>query len=745
MRRVARARWPEAAYSGAANVEGREYDGVFETDDVVHFVECTTLRTKEKAQNDIAKLATRVRRVLSTHQRLAQGWFITASEPTPDQRGVADKYKDVTIRVLSFDQFRAELIDAAGYIRDRTNYGFGSARDPETGASEVREEYVAVELVPDQRGEALTAAGLAARVADGGRVALLGDYGAGKSMTLRDVFLRLAGEYRRGRATRFPIHLNLRDHQGQSDPTEALERHARRVGFPRPDHLVRAWRAGDAYLLLDGFDEIAAQGWAGPTRRLRDLRRRAVELVRQFVKQTPQPSGLLVAGREHFFDSPTEMATALGVEAFAIYRVGEFSDEQLRTYLERRGWADAIPEWVPSRPLLLSYLASRGLLVDVLTIPAGSPSAAAWDKLLDRICEREAEIEAGIDGATVRNVLERLATIARQSLDGLGPLLFDEISNAFSTVCGYNPDDRGMVLLQRLPGLGVRDAETGSRQFIDATLADTARAGDVVAYIGEPFEVNIDATGWLAQLDRIGVEVAAANLQRSEVSPGKIVTALDRAASLPGGSPLAADVARISLELQFMLSAKRGVFVSEVWVPELRLDSADASLDSVEFQDCVIDFLEYPPDGPPSAQLPTFRRCSFGTIAGRSSARDVPPERFIECEFDHFEDESKTTNSILQLALPLGSRVALTILKKLYMQRGSGRKENALFRGLDPRAKALVPGVLALLQREGLMVRSRLGDEVVWQPVRGQASRARRLVESPSASDALLASAGRVE
>jgi hypothetical protein len=75
VRRVTRARWPLAEYSGAANIEGREYDGVFETDDVVHFVECTTMRTKDKAEKDVTKLIARVRSVVGNRQRLAQGWF----------------------------------------------------------------------------------------------------------------------------------------------------------------------------------------------------------------------------------------------------------------------------------------------------------------------------------------------------------------------------------------------------------------------------------------------------------------------------------------------------------------------------------------------------------------------------------------------------------------------------------------------------------------------------------------------
>ena len=39
---------------------------------------------------------------------------------------------------------------------------------------------------------------------------------------------------------------------------------------------------------------------------------------------------------------------------------------------------------------------------------------------------------------------------------------------------------------------------------------------------------------------------------------------------------------------------------------------------------------------------------------------------------------ARTTDSVLSLDLPLGVRVLLTVLKKLYERRGSGRRENAL-------------------------------------------------------------------
>lgn len=94
VRRIARALWPSAEFSGAAIMEGKEIDGVFETEDVIHIVEATTSRRKEKAQQDTTKLS----KLINVHKgksgtRAVRGWFITRDEPTADQRKVAEKYK----------------------------------------------------------------------------------------------------------------------------------------------------------------------------------------------------------------------------------------------------------------------------------------------------------------------------------------------------------------------------------------------------------------------------------------------------------------------------------------------------------------------------------------------------------------------------------------------------------------------------------------------------------------------------
>lgn len=87
VRRIARARWPAADRGGAAIIDGRERDGVFETEECIHLIEAVTSRKLEKAPDDIRKLtslATKFQRTTST--KAVRCWFVTRDEPTPDQR-----------------------------------------------------------------------------------------------------------------------------------------------------------------------------------------------------------------------------------------------------------------------------------------------------------------------------------------------------------------------------------------------------------------------------------------------------------------------------------------------------------------------------------------------------------------------------------------------------------------------------------------------------------------------------------
>lgn len=539
------------------------------------------------------------------------------------------------------------------------------------------------------------------------------------------------------------MYLNLRDHYGQTDPAEIIERHARIIGFEHPSHLVRAWRAGYVLLLLDGFDEVTGLSVQGLWRKLRDNRYRTMEPVRRLMSEHPMGLGLAIAGRAHFFDTDAERQTALGTVDFQELSLNEFSEDQLQEYFKLLRLSGAVPAWLPSRPLLVAYLASTGLLETVVgQWAANVEPSAGWNLLLDRITNREAQIGAGIDGPTVRRILERLASRARSVPDGLGSLAPNDVTEAFRDVCGYPPDERGMLLLQRLPGLGIEQGEAETRRFIDESFVEACRAGDVYAFAENPYDGSIFTGSLECAAGSLGVSVAAARFQSSAFSTAKLTTAIVRACSL-GNNYLAADLVLAAIEAGHEITSE--IYVKEVLVARVDFSAEMPCAKGVHFQNCLFGEFGLDPEIE-SVRMPRFNGCFIATLDGRVSEADLPPDVFRDCAFDAFASGAGTTDQVLDLQLPLGVRVLVTVLKKLFERKGRGRRENALYRGLDHRARRLVPEVLQLLKANGIAFPCRRGVETIWLPDRSARARAGKIASSPSVKgDSLVLAAAKLE
>lgn len=186
VRRIARARWPQAEYGGAAMVDGRERDGIFETEDVVHYVEATRSRREEKARDDTKKIfSMMLEQQKQRSMKGAVGWFVTHDEPTADQREAVRQHGKGQVKAVSFSQFQQALVDVPQYLAKRENHFFGSIADPTTGQLKPQVDYIPLDLTALATADPLDTATLASGISSGESYVLLGDYGAGKSMTLR--------------------------------------------------------------------------------------------------------------------------------------------------------------------------------------------------------------------------------------------------------------------------------------------------------------------------------------------------------------------------------------------------------------------------------------------------------------------------------------------------------------------------------------------------------------------------------
>ena len=331
------------------------------TEDLVHLVECTTDNRMAKFQADVSRLIS-AKRYLEGRGETVKLWAVGRDEPTPQQRTHA---RENGVTAQSFQEFKRRLLDSQQYLESRWQYRFGSTSDPENGSSHLAdEEWVEQPLIPTGSDESFSVGDICDLLKEGKTVVLVGPFGAGKSLTVREVFRQLRRNYYRDRTERTPIAINSRDHWGQSEIDEILQRHANRVGFDKPSQLVRAWNAGQLLPLLDGIDELASPVMAIGEGAIERSRTEALKVIQAFMLDARGRTGVLLTGRDHYFNSIDQARRLMRLPNDAIFvDVGEFSEDQCTEYLRRKGIESTLPTWLPRKPLLLGYLASRKLLL----------------------------------------------------------------------------------------------------------------------------------------------------------------------------------------------------------------------------------------------------------------------------------------------------------------------------------------------------------------------------------------------
>lgn len=745
--RIARAKWPQNAYAGSALIDGRERDGVFETDDAVHFIEATTSRSQEKARNDTKKLhQIVVNKIKENPIKGARGWFITSEEPTADQRKEVERNGKGQVVALSFAQFQQSVVDVGAYLAARANHSFGSVKNPKISEDKSyiipdnEIDYVPINLVNRADDKQWSISEICRGLHDGRKFVLTGQFGAGKSMTMRQIFKEMRTEYLRGNTSLFPVYINLRDHTGQNEAVEVIERHARKIGFESPASLVRAWRASFCVLLLDGFDELTAFGiQRANINKLRVIRRTALEAVRQIVKETPSNTGVIVAGRDHFFADKNETEGSLGLEGEVTHlSTTEFTEEQVQQFLKVKanGNVKKLPAWLPTKPLFVSYLAAHDLIDNVINDDSLLDSAAGWDYLIDQICERESLIDKRyLDGPTIRKILARLATYARASEDGLGPLRVDDLKRAYTHVCGFEPDDQAWLILHRLPGLVIHEFEEDTRKFIDGEMVAVYRAGDFIDFVNDPVAsvADHDLMNAFSQADKtIGNHAIAIASRKLEVNfdTANLRYIISVIPSSIDFNILYADLVKLAIDKRIAIPFNiivDGVFFQP---DSFELSGELENLNGLRFQDCYFEELEYYPDN--LDKSPLFVNCVIKNFVGNYSNNDLPSKYFVNTDVTSFENAAQTNASIRNVdALSVGEKVLLTVLRKLFIQSLGGRSQTALYRGLDTSEKQFVDPVLKILEQKEIAHIYSKKDGTVWIPVRSKLGYIKDLIAKP--------------
>ena len=127
-----------------------------------------------------------------------------------------------------------------------------------------------------------------------------------------------------------------------------------------------------------------------------------------------------------------------------------------------------------------------------------------------------------------------------------------------------------------------------------------------------------------------------------------------------------------------------------------------------------------------------LKACVAEKLFGVTSANGLPS--WANVEADQYV-EVQNVASIRRLGLKPAQEILVTIVRKTFFQKGAGRKEEALLRGLGRKGAAgLAHRVVNLLLNEGLL-RSFPGSEgTVYTPERSHANRMRKMLDELNVS-----------
>lgn len=538
----------------------------------------------------------------------------------------------------------------------------------------------------------------------------MGEFGSGKSRCIMEAFRSLATEDE----SFPPIAINLRESYGAKKFSRLVGEHLDSLGLSEfSDSVVRSIRRGQQITLLDGFDEIGSQPWSGDANQLREVRKRSLEGVRDYIANCGK-AGLLITGREHYFSSNDEMAECLGAslsEFLVLKAPDEFSAEELTKYLSENTNLRKIPDWVPRKPLICQLLARLSSEEVARLESTADGELEFFESVFDAICARETRLNPAIYKDSLKSVLLRLAQQTRQKYANSELITTEEINKIFFEVTGAAPIDEAAQLLQKLPYLGRTGDGGAMRVFVDNYAKDGLR-GIALAQSIQRSDKEIARQQWVQPLEDLGLRMLtrATNL-------GSEVEKYAKNCGAQGNSQVICDYLAATILLKNGLIDFKNLYVTDGRIsnlPIIDIQLKGLNLSGVEIGELTIEGGEFD-----SVQ---FTDCTIDTLKGVSdlSAFD---EVFANCSVGKSEEASSSAR-ISELNITDAHKTLLAILKKLFFQKGKARKEEALLRGAERYwDKAAASAAIQYMLRENIISEARGIDGKLFVPERAHARR----------------------
>lgn len=718
IRDIASYRWNCSATT--ETIAGVKCDCVLKPDvDQYIIIEITEESSLTKVRNDITKLAT-VRLSLMQNGIFAKCYFVMKDIPTDSMRAAGEGQR---VFIRSAEEFQNEYFEYKSYVYIRKQKQFGSLINIETGEPE-NNTYIDVLYLNKRTGQELGINDIVDLLKKGKKVILKGDFGLGKSRCVKQIFDIMTQDTVRNP---YVISINLRDHWGSKRATEILDRHFADLGL-NARNFIKTYEKPNIVYLLDGFDEIGTQSWSSDPRRMQYIRRISVCALKDLLQKVQ--GGVLITGREYYFNSDNEMFNSLGLseeQTVLLECHREFTEDQLLNYiiqnlpsLKDKGDLKSLPLWFPKRPLVIQLLLKYA--GDIFSVNyALDDMCGFWYAFLSKICEREANIYPTLNPEIIKNVLLYLSNFTRSSTSNTGPISQTDLSNAFEFASGFSPSDESSIMLQRLPSLGRISADSPDRQFLDGFILNGLRAENIIQ-LSKSWDTSILATEWKYPLDTTGLQILSEYISKDSKRLDTFIT-MARKASTAANKVLASDIVSALCLLDVDYLDFKDICIRDGYFSYLSFEGKE--IKRLTLLDCGIERINL--TNSKFLDQVQIKDCIISTVYGVSSLKSIPDE-FVNCSIENYETLA-TTTLIRRANLSISQKLLVEMLRKIFFQPGAGRKEAALLRGMGATAnKQLSEKILGKLMDEGLVTRHRGDEGYIYKPVRSKTGRITQII-----------------
>ena len=693
VRSIAALRWKCIAVP--EHLGGIDFDAVLRPSaEEIILIEISKNESLDKVRSDISKIDS-YRRSCIDSGIVCRGFIVFEEAPT---RSMIETGQANHVRVLSLNDFFLLFFNFSSYVELRNAQPFGSSLNPFSGEKDLS-KYIPVKYILNSQDVNIEE--IIKLLHGGYKIVLIGDYGTGKSRCVETIFQKITALKKQ-----CVFAIDLKEHWGAKTAQGIIAGHLAGLGLNDcSDNATQLINAGGAILLLDGVDEVGAQVFGGSGENRKNIRKNALIGVKNLVQSSK--AGILLTTRAHYFDKDDEILESLGLscdlKAIIIRCKDEFTDDEAAEYMKNLKMKIKMPQWLPHKPLVFQVLAS--VAPDLSAIVDEDNDFIVWRYFISAICEREARIHGTI-GSDVN-----------------GRFSLKEIRDAYEFVTTNTPDETGEHMLMRLCSLGRISQESPERQFVDEYIADGLRAEALILDI----ETNSLTNGerWLNSLRSLGINLMLEYMQMRK-SEGLFISAL---------TVLQNKNLQAYSELLSVLSEIKGQSLD---CNNIILDGCEIykftigtrQISNLQIKNSFIEILNISSEPVDSISSVSIRDCQISTVNGIAAEKGLPSWIDQRCEVSSYNALSNISR-IKESNLPIANVILLSIIQRIFFQKGSARKENALYKsgfGQDY-DQHLTRDILHLLIRNGIISQAKGKEGPIYKPERAYTHRMRLMMD----------------